>query len=42
MTDETPEGGRAMGLLVADDGWRIPDELWAQIEPLIPPGKPLP
>jgi transposase len=20
-----------------DDGWRIPDELWAQIEPLIPP-----
>src|SRR5215210_1409485 len=20
-----------------DDGWRIPDELWAQLEPLIPP-----
>ncbi len=22
-----------------DDGWRIPDVLWAQIEPLIPAGK---
>lgn len=31
-----------MGLVVADDGWRIPDELWSQIEPLIPPGKPHP
>jgi transposase len=31
-----------MGLVVADDGWRIPDELWHQIEPLIPPGKPHP
>jgi transposase len=24
------------------DKWRIPDELWAQIEPLLPPGKPHP
>ena len=22
---------------VEDDGWRIPDELWAKIEPLLPP-----
>jgi transposase len=28
-----------MGLVERDDGWRIPDVLWAQIEPLIPPGK---
>lgn len=25
-----------MGLVVADDGWRIPDEVWAQMEPLLP------
>lgn len=31
-----------MGLVVEDDGWRIPDELWDQIVPLIPPGKPHP
>jgi len=31
-----------MGLVVADDGWRIPNELWEQMEPLIPPGKPHP
>jgi len=31
-----------MGLVVEDDGWRIPNELWAQIQPLIPPGKPHP
>jgi transposase len=24
------------------DKWRIPDELWAKIEPLLPPGKPHP
>jgi transposase len=24
------------------DKWRIPDELWARIEPLLPPGKPHP
>ncbi len=24
------------------DQWRIPDELWAHIEPLVPPGKPHP
>ena len=22
---------------VADDGWRIPDDLWRRIEPLLPP-----
>jgi putative transposase len=32
-----------MGLVVADDGWRIPDEVWAQMEPLSParPAHPL-
>ena len=28
-----------MGLVVHDDRWRIPDELWAKIEPLLPPPK---
>jgi transposase len=27
---------------VHDDGWRLPDELWARIEPLLPPRKPHP
>ncbi len=31
-----------MGLVVKDDGWRIPDELWAEMEPLLPPRKPHP
>ena len=31
-----------MGLVVEDDGWRVPDELWAEVQPLIPPGKPHP
>lgn len=26
-----------MGLVTQDDGWRIPGELWAKIEPLLPP-----
>jgi transposase len=26
-----------MGLVKKDDGWRIPDELWEQMEPLLPP-----
>ena len=32
-----------MGLVVRDDGWRIPDWLWVQIEPLLPerPAHPL-
>ena len=25
-----------MGLVIEDDGWRIPDELWECMEPLIP------
>jgi hypothetical protein len=25
-----------MGLAVADDGWRIPDMVWAQMEPVLP------
>jgi len=29
-----------MGLIVKDDGWRIPDELWKRMEPLLPPKKP--
>ncbi len=31
-----------MGLVERGDGWRIPDVLWSQIEPLIPSGKPHP
>jgi transposase len=31
-----------MGLVVKDDGWRIPDEVWAQIEPLLPECPPHP
>jgi transposase len=32
-----------MGLVVRDDGWRMPDWLWEQIEPLLPerPAHPL-
>jgi putative transposase len=26
-----------MGLVARDDGWRIPDETWEQMEPLLPP-----
>jgi transposase len=26
-----------MGLVASDDGWRIPDEVWAEMEPLLPP-----
>jgi transposase len=25
-----------MGLVSKDDGWRIPDKVWAQMEPLLP------
>jgi transposase len=25
-----------MGLVTQDDGWRVPDELWAKLEPLLP------
>ncbi len=28
-----------MGLVVRDDGWRVPDWLWAEVEPLLP-GRP--
>lgn len=31
-----------MGLATKDDEWRISDELWAEMEPLLPPGKPHP
>ncbi len=31
-----------MGLIKKEDGWRIPDELWEQMEPLLPPRKPHP
>ena len=32
-----------MGLVVEDDGWRIPDRVWARMEPLLPapPAHPL-
>jgi len=29
-----------MGMLKKDDGWRLPDEIWSQMSPLLPPGKP--
>src|SRR5919204_5214620 len=25
-----------MGLVVSDDGWRIPDQVWTEMEPLLP------
>jgi hypothetical protein len=31
-----------MGLSKSSHCWRIPDELWAKIQPLLPPGKPHP
>lgn len=31
-----------MGLLMRDDGWRLPDQIWDQMEPLLPPRKPHP
>lgn len=31
-----------MGLIAKDDGWRIPNELWRRMEPLLPPPKPHP
>jgi putative transposase len=32
-----------MGLVIEDDGWRIPDRVWARMEPLLPapPSHPL-
>jgi hypothetical protein len=29
-----------MGLLKKDDGWRLLDEIWDQMAPLLPPRKP--
>jgi len=36
-------GRPAMGLVLTDDGWRMPDWLWERIEPLLPapPAHPL-
>ena len=31
-----------MGLVQKGDKWRIPDELWEKMEPLLPPRKPHP
>ena len=31
-----------MGLVMKDDGWRIPDALWQRIEPLLPARPPHP
>jgi transposase len=31
-----------MGLVKQDDGWRLPDELWKQMAPLLPHRKPHP
>jgi transposase len=31
-----------MGLVAKDDGWRIPDETWERMEPLLPPRPPHP
>ncbi len=32
-----------MGVVTRDDGWRVPDELWAKMQPLLParPAHPL-
>ncbi len=35
-------GPRMKRVKVKDDGWRIPDALWAEMEPLLPPRKPHP
>ena len=29
-----------MGLVVSDDGWRMPDWLWVRIEPVLPAPPP--
>jgi hypothetical protein len=31
-----------MGMLQQDDGWRLPGEIWEQMEALLPPRKPHP
>jgi transposase len=31
-----------MGMVKQDDGWRLPDALWDQMEPILPPRKPHP
>jgi putative transposase len=31
-----------MGLVIEDDGWRIPDTVWEQMEPLLPERPPHP
>lgn len=31
-----------MGQMTKDDGWRLTDDVWEQIEPLLPPRKPHP
>lgn len=31
-----------MGMVKRDDGWLLPDELWEQMEPLLPARKPHP
>jgi len=31
-----------MGIFAKDDGRRIPDQVWALMKPLVPPGKPHP
>jgi hypothetical protein len=31
-----------MGMLNKDDGWRLPDAIWEQMEPLLPLRKPHP
>ena len=30
-----------MGLLKNDDGWRLLDQIWGQMEPLLPPVSPI-
>ena len=39
MAQAPPAGPKSP---VGDDGWRIPDALWAEIAPLLPPRKPQP
>jgi hypothetical protein len=30
-----------MGMVKQDDGWRLPDELWEQMAPLLPLESPI-
>ena len=39
---KVPAASRPSTARVRDDQWRIPDDLWERIEPLLPPRPPHP